>query len=233
MTRSLFAAAAALLTISGAASAQVVFENIWNNGFFTPFNSSTPASVRYGDSGWIGTGSSAPVTLNKIVMTMVVAAPTGGADIPAGTTDITFTFNDGDPSGLVFGSSAQLFSTTITGVQLPAVAAGGLIPIEVEVPLPGVTTLGGFNNVGWSVGVQNFAFGGDFGFAVSTAFGQTTGFYTSNASFFDGTSWSLFSFSGDPNTGVANYVARIEVPAPGGAAVLAIAGLMGARRRRR
>lgn len=230
MKRFVFAAALAAVGLAQAASAQVVFENAWNNGFFTPFTSSTPFSVRYGDSGWLGSGPA--VSLDKITLSMVVFAPSGGPDIPAGTTNLNFTFNDGDPSGLVFGSGASLYSTTVTGVQLPAVTAGNVIPLDIVIPLPNVSTTGGFNNVGWSVGVQNFNFAGQFGFACSSTFGQLTGFYTNNASFYNGSAWSLFSFSNDPTFGVANFVAKIEVPAPGAACLLGIGGLVAARRRR-
>lgn len=70
-------------------------------------------------------------------------------------------------------------------------------------------TSAGFNNIGWSVSFNNWVYDGQFGFQVSTASGQAVGFYTSNASFNDGSSWSLFSFGPDTNTGVANFVATI------------------------
>ena len=38
---------------------------------------------------------------------MTLGLATIGGDLP-GSTDLVFTFNDGDPSGLVFGSGATL-----------------------------------------------------------------------------------------------------------------------------
>jgi hypothetical protein len=93
-------------------------------------------------------------------------------------------------------------------------------------------TTGGYNNVGWSIQLQNYAFGGNFGFQVSTASGQTAGFYTNNASFYNGSAWSLFSFGSDSNFGVANFVATIEVPTPASAGLLVGAGVFALRRRR-
>ncbi len=228
------AIATAAMTVALAATAanaqfadpDIVFENSFDNGFFVPFNSSN-TNVRYGDSGWItGSGAGAPVQLTEITLGLIVAG-----DAPAGSTDLTFTFNDGDPSGLVFGPGTELFSTTIPNVQLPE-TTGDPIPLSITIPLPNILTSGGFNNIGWSVGVENFNYGGDFGFQTSSASGQTTGFFTNNASFFDGSSWSLFSFGSDPNTGVANFVATVKVPAPASAALLGLAGAAATRRRR-
>lgn len=203
-----------------------MFRNVPDNGLFTPFNSTTSSAVRYGDGGWIGTGASLPETLRHITLGLATVSGT-----VAGKTDIVFTFNDGDPSGLVFGSGNPLYTTTIVDVDLP-VTPGGPTFFDLEIPLPDVVTLGGFNNIGFSVGVQNFAFDGNFGFQASTANGQQVGFYTNNASFFDGTNWSLFSFGADPNTGVANFVATVYVPEPGMAGLLVVASAALMRRRR-
>jgi hypothetical protein len=221
-----------LAGVSAASGSTVVFENINDNGFFTPFNSGTPSNVRYGDSGWLtGDGSGVPMGLEQITLGLAAYNPSQG-NIGAGTFDLTFTFNNGDPSGLVFGPGTTLYSTTITGVSLPALSAEGLGLFSLSIPLPGVVTSGGFNNVGWSVGVSNFSYAGQFGFQASSALGQTTGFYTNNASVFNGTFWNIFSFGGDPITGVANYVATITVPSPAGAAALGLGGLLAIRRRR-
>ena len=56
---------------------------------------------------------------------------------------------------------------------------------------------------------QNYSFAVQFGFQVSTCNAQTVGFYTSNASFFNGFGWSLFSFGQDPCTQVANFSATV------------------------
>lgn len=222
----------AVLAVAGTsasafAGGPVVFQNTWDNGFFVPFNSSTPSSVRYGDSGWFGSGADAPAALCEITLGLVVANSTS-----VGSTDITFTFNNGDPSGMVFGNGATLYSTTITNVQLPdASETSGVAPITLTIPLPGVSTTGGFNNIGWSIGVQNFSSDGQLGFQCSTTFGQSVGFYTVNAANYNGSSWSLFSFGSNPVTGVANFVTTLTVPAPGVAALLGVA-VLGLRRRR-
>ena len=184
-----------------------VFFNTYNNGFFTPFSSAAPAGVRYGDSGWFGSGNELPADLCEIRLTLAVFNSTR-----VGSTDITFTFNDGDPSRFVFGSGDPLYSVTIEDVVLPdATQNAGLSTFELVVPLPGVRTRGGFQNFGWSIGVNNFDSDGQFGFLCSRSTGQTLGFYTNNAAFFDGTSWSLFSFGPDPVTGVANFLAELSL----------------------
>ncbi|MBC8109078.1 MAG: hypothetical protein H7Z14_21005, partial [Anaerolineae bacterium] len=180
----------------------------------------------YGDSGWIGSGGG-PYALTSITLGLIVDG--GTVD---GSTDIKFTFNDGDPSGLVFGPGTQLYSTTINNVTLPATEFNP-VKIALTIPLPSVLTSGGFNNIGWSIGVQNFNYDGEFGFQCAAASGQLVGFYTNNASFYNGTNWSLFSFGADPNTGVANFVATVETPEPGSAMVAAIAGVTLIARRRR
>lgn len=220
--------AVAIVAAAGsAASAQTVFNAGFDNGYFTPFNANSPSSLRYADSGWLGFGPA--VGLRDITLGFAVSA---SGPVAAGTTDLTFTFSDGDPSGLVFGSAATLYSTTLTNVQLPALEGGAPGFFYVTIPLPGVTTLGGFNNIGWSIGVQNYSYAGDFGFQCSSAFGQSVGFYTNNATTFSNGSWSQFSFGGDPVTGVANFVAQVTVPTPGAAAVLGLAGVAAFRRRR-
>jgi MYXO-CTERM domain-containing protein len=231
--RSVVLAAAVLASAIGsvASASTVVFDNGWTNGFFTPFNASTPSSIRYGDSGWLSNGFASPIALEQITLGLV-AYNGGTTPVAAGTTDLSFTFNNGDPSGLVFGPGTTLKSTTISGVQLPELQPGEVQPISVTISLDGVVTSGGFNNIGWSVGVNNFGFGGSLGFQLSTAFSQIAGFYTNNASFYNGSNWSLFAFGSDPNTGVANLVATVTVPAPGAAALLGVAGLVASRRRR-
>jgi len=96
-------------------------------------------------------------------------------------------------------------------------------------------TTGGFNNIGWSVRLANDNDGGEFGFQVGSTLSQFAGFYTNNASFSPdgGANWSLFSFGPDPVFGVANYTVTFStVPAPGGAALVGLAALLGSRRRR-
>lgn len=202
-------AVAAALSIGGAAipaSAQtIVFDNGNDAGFFTPFNGSNAATVKYGDSGWLGPGPGAPgVTLSQITLRLATA---GGAT--PGTTDIEFTLNDGDPSGLVFGTGAVLYSTTIAGVELPAAFPPNAAFFQIDIPLPNIRTNGGFNNVGWSVKCRNFSYSGQFGFQVATCSTQYVGFYTNNASYFNGTNWSLFAFGQNTCTQVANYSVTI------------------------
>jgi autotransporter-associated beta strand protein len=202
-----------LVAVMGAASVSrgdPVLENGWDNGFFAPFNAGNAATVKYGDSGWLGGPDALPISLERIDMGLV------GFDSPtAGTTDIVVTFNNGDPSGLVFGNGAELYRTTFTGVTLPATEPGEAVGFTLSVPLPGVATTGGFNNVGWSVSLANYDYAGRFGFQVSTFSNFTTGFPTNNASFFNGSSWSLFSFGPDPETQSANFVATVvAVPEP-------------------
>jgi autotransporter-associated beta strand protein len=198
------------LLSAGIVRSDPVLENGWDNGFFTPFNSGNAATVIYGDSGWLGGPAALPITLSQIDMGLV------GFDSPtAGTADITVTFNNGDPSGLVFGSGAELFRTTFTAVDLPATEPGEAAGFTLSVPLPSVVTSGGFNNVGWSVQLGNYDYPGSVGFQVSTLSNFTTGFGTNNASFYDGGTWSLFSFGPDPETQSVNVVATITaVPEP-------------------
>lgn len=206
-------------------------------GYFTPFTSTTPAGTKFGDSGWFGSGSSAPATVGSVVLGLAVA--TNGTDpIPAGTVDIAFTFNNGDPSGFVFGNGATLYSTTITSVALPEISAPAdeaFAFFDLVVPIPGgVSTLGGFNNVGFSVGVQNFNYTGSFGFQNRGDF-NAVGFYTNNASqFTPGSGWSLFAFGGRNPQDIGNFAFTVNpIPEPSAALVPMAAGalLMGRRRR--
>lgn len=217
---------AAVMFIAVPALAQeelVVFENLPDNGWFTPFDSATPAGVLYGDSGWLSDFTSDTYALTRIELGLIAQDGTAG-----GTTDIVFTFNDGDPSGLVFGSGAELYQTVIQDVALPSGAGPQYFTLSID--LPNVLTSGGYNNIGWSVGVENFSFDGSFGFQCSSTLGQQTGYYTNNASHNDGASWSLFSFGADPTYGVANFVATVYTPEPASIAMLAM-GLLAFRRR--
>ena len=230
MAKTLAALAAALL--AAAAHAQnVVFATAGDGGFFTPFNAGNAATVKYGDSGWLGGPDSPPVALGSI--TMQLATFSNGTPAAAGLTDLEITINNGDPSGLVFGPGNVIYSTVLTGVELPATDGTSATFFSIDIPLPNVLTAGGFNNVGWSVSVSNFDSDGQFGFQCSSGFGQTAGYYTNNASWYNGTNWSLFSF-GSGAFGVANFVAELQaVPAPGAVASLAALGLAAGRRRRR
>lgn len=202
----LLVAVGAALAPASTASAQVVFETGNDNGYFTPFTSANAGTVKYGDSGWLGSGPGSPgVPLGRMTLRLA----TFGSAVP-GTTDIEFTLNDGDPSGRVFGSGAPLYSTTIVGVQLPAAFGSDPTYLDVVIPLPRVTTLGNYNNVGWSVKCRNFNYAGSFGFQVGTCTAQTTGYYTNNASFYNGTSWSLFAFGTNTCTQIAQYSVMIE-----------------------
>ena len=202
----LLAALGAALAPASAASAQVVFETGNDNGYFTPFNSANAGTVKYGDSGWLGSGPGSPsVPLGRMTLRLA----TFGGEVP-GSTDIEFTLNDGDPSGLVFGSGAVLYSTTIAGVELPAAFGTDPTYFDVVIPLPRVMTLGDYNNVGWSVKCRNFNYTGSFGFQVGICTSQAFGFYTNNASFNNGTSWSLFAFGANTCTQIAQYSVVIE-----------------------
>ena len=66
------AVVSALSIASAALAGPSVFHNIQDNGYFTPFNSSTSSSIRYGDSGWFGSGADAPVGLEAITLGLVV-----------------------------------------------------------------------------------------------------------------------------------------------------------------
>jgi hypothetical protein len=198
---------AALLISPNALAQSIVFSTGSDNGFFTPFNAGNAATVKYGDSGWLGGPDSPPVSLGTI--TLYLATFSNGFAAPAGTTGIELTINDGDPSGLVFGSGAELYRVTLKDVPLPATDGSSASLFAIDVPLPGVLTNGGFNNVGWSVRCIGFQFTGSFGFQVGTCNSQFYGFYTNNASFFNGTSWSLFAFGPDTCDQIAQYSVTI------------------------
>ena len=222
----LVAAVAAAAACASSASAQVIVYNMnSNNGFFTPFNpGNANTGIRYGDSGWLGGPGSPPVALTELDLNLATFGSLAG-----GLTDLKITVNDGDPSGLVFGSGAPLFSTTITNVTLPAdVDLNTPTYFTLSIPLPAVLTLGGFNNVGFSVECKNYNFAGQFGFQASNGGGAgTVGFFTNNASFYDGSTWSLFSFGGP-----AIFSATFQTPAPGAASLFALGGVAALRRRR-
>jgi hypothetical protein len=226
MNRALIAAIVGMT--AACAHGDTLFKNVADNGFFTPFNSHN-TSVRYGDSGWLSNFQPDGFTVTGITLGLLTYGGTSN-----GSTDITFTFNNGDPSGQVFGNGATLYSTTIRNVALNVDETSSFATFDLFIPMPNIQTLGGFNNVGFSVGVSNFNFDGSFGFQCSSAYGQQVGFYTSNASYFNGSSWSLFSFGGGPY-GVANFVAEIvgaPVPAPSAAGILRLGLFAGSRRRR-
>lgn len=230
-THPLRLAAAAVVTLSAfasLASADTLVRSSSNNGFFTPFNAGNVGTTTYGDSWWIGNTGTA-YSLTRVTIGLASFGSSVG-----GTTDITVGIHDGDPSGLIFGPGSTLYSTTITAVAVPSADGEGTY-FDLVVDLPNVQTTGGFNNLGLSISLSNYAFGGQLGFQLSTAGGQTNGFYTSNASYNPGSGWSLFSFGPDQNTGVGNYTVNFEgtaVPAPASAAVLALAGCFAGRRRR-
>lgn len=221
--------AVALGLAPAAAHADIVFQNGNDNGFFAPFNQTNAnTGIRYADGGWLSNFQPENFTLTSITLGMCTFD--GAFD---GVTDIKFTLADGDPSGLNFGSAATLYQTIIPNVVLPATVPGGVNAFNLVIPLPAVQTLGGFNNIGWSIECQNFSYSGSMGFTCGTASSQTAGSYLNNASFYNGSSWSLFAFSPDPNFGVANFTATIETPAPGSSALLGLAGIGCLRRRRR
>jgi hypothetical protein len=226
-----------VLTVSlGAASLamgdEVIYRTGSPTGFFTPITSSTPAGTKFGDSGWITGINDIPVEFVNSITLGLAVADSGGRSLPAGRTDILFTFNDGDPSGLVFGPGNTFHSTTITNVELPAIVAGGPTYFDLRIPLPSITLSGGFNNVGWSVGVQNFQYDGEFGFQNRSAF-NALGFMTGNASqFTPGSGWSLFAFGPAFPGNSANFVATITIPEPATLSALAASAVLMGRRRR-
>lgn len=223
MSTRLLAALAGVAVATTAATADiVVFETAAANGWFTPFSANTPAGTLYGDSGWLGGPAAPPVELTSITLKLAV-----NQGQTLGSTDLVFTFNDGDPSGFVFGSGATLYST-IVPIVLPESSEGPSF-FSVDIPIPGVVTAGGFNNIGWSVGVQNFSYDGFFGFETAAGAAQPAGFFTFAASEYSPSfGWSTFSFSGAANFGAIVYA----VPAPSAAAVLGLSALAIARRRR-
>lgn len=221
------AAAVVAFACLTSANADTLIQSGSDNGFFTPFNSGNAATTTYGDSWWIGSTGTA-YSLTRV--TIGLASFNGAA---AGTTDITVGIHDGDPSGAVFGTGSLLYSTTVSAMVIPSSAAGPAY-FDLVLDLPSVLTTGGFNNVGLSISLGNFSYAGQFGFQVSTANGQTAGFYTNSASYNTGDGWDLFSFGPDLNTGIANYTVNFQgspVPTPAAGSLLAL-GLTAAMRRR-
>lgn len=231
MKRTTVACALALLLVAAPSlGSQIVYDTGAPTGFFVPFDSSTPDGTKFGDSGWFGGGGDPPVGV--VSMTLGLAVYSDGAAAPEGTTDLLFTFNDGDPSGMIFGPGTTLYSTTLEDVVLPATDGTQPTYFEVQVPIPGAQTAGGFNNFGFSLGVENFSYGGEFGFQNRGDF-NNLGFYTNNASeFTPGSGWSLFSFGPSDPADIANFVMRVEVPEPTSLALLAFGMLTVAVRRR-
>jgi hypothetical protein len=220
---------AVLLSVAPYAPAAVVYQTGASTGFYTPFSSSTPAGTKFGESGWFGTGSSPAVALTEITLGLTTSTTTS---VSAGTTDLVFTLNNGDPSGQVFGNGATLYSTTISNVVLPGSDAGFPSNFEVTVPLPSVLTAGGFNNIGWSVAVQNFNYAGNFGFQ-NRGGNNTLGFYTNNATQYNPGSgtWSQFAFGPNAPADIANFVATISTPEPASLMSIASLGMLLKRRR--
>jgi len=199
-----------------------LYENSADNGIFTPFNAGNAANLTYGDSGWIGFGGTTPFALESITLQMA----TFGGSID-GSADITFTFNDGDPSGLIFGPGTELFRTTYPDFPLPG-SPGETRTFFFTVPLRGVRTSGNYNNIGFSIALSNVQFDGNIGFFCSTAHGQLTGYYTNNASSRDtsvSNAWGLFAFGPDTDTQIASFTTRLDGYAtPACAADFGVAG---------
>lgn len=196
-------------TTTAGAQSQVVFFTANDSGYFTPFDGNNAETVKYSDSGWLGGPGSPPAKLTRITLDLATF------DAPRqGSVDLELTINDGDPSGLVFGSGTELYRTTIKGVILPATGSLKASYFSLSVDLPSVMLAGNFNDVGWSVSLHNYDFSGQFGFQVGTCNAQLLGFYTNNASHFDGASWSLFSFGANPCTQIAQYAVSIEALVP-------------------
>jgi hypothetical protein len=235
MIRSAIASAAIVCAFAGQAMAStVVFQNTWDNGIFTPVNSSNAASTTLGDSGWVGTGSSPALAVQDLTLGLAVAN-FGQLPVSAGTTDLIFTFTDGDPSGFVFGSGATLYTTVIRDVALPSLNGGGAAGFDLTIPLPGVVLNSGFNNFGWSLGFANFNSGANFGFKNGTLFsGQVVGSATWVASQNNGSGFFTYAFGpfSQADTSAASWVATLTVPSPAAAAGLAMLGLAAVRRRR-
>lgn len=232
--RTMLTAFAALAVSGSLASADTeVFRSGNTTGYFVPFDSTTPAGTRFGDGYWTGNGGDAPLAgINSITLYLAVLNDTNDA-IPEGSTDLLFTFNNGDPSGLQFGPGNELFATTVSGVTLPLIAAPDTFEVlEVTIPLPGLTLAGGFNNWGFSLGVQNFNYAGRFGFQNSGEF-NFLGSLTANASEFNPAtnSWSLFSFGPAFPADVANFRTVLTVPEPATLGLLGAAGILVLRRR--
>ena len=230
----LFTAALAATNLTLAADT-VVYETGVPTGFFTPFTATTTAGTVYGDSGWIGGGSDAPLTgLNHIYLGLATYSP-GGQAVAEGKADLVFTLNDGDPSGLVFGTGSTLYSTSLSGVTLPAASGTSPTYFVLDIPLPGVSLAGGFNNVGWSLGVDKLLYDGSFGFQNRGGF-NNVGFMTANASqYTPGSGWSLFSFGPAFPADSANLVATLTtgpIPEPASFSLFALGCLAFCLRRR-
>ena len=221
----------ALMVCAAPAWATIVYDTGASTGTFTPFNSSTPAGTLFGDSGYFGGGGDAPVGIASLTLGLAVYGD--GAAAAEGTTDIVFTFNDGDPSGLIFGPGTTLYSTTIEDVVLPATGNGQETLFSLTIPMPGPMTSGGFNNFGFSIGIENYSYNGNFGFQNRGGF-NSLGFYTNNASeFTPGSGWSLFAFGPNNPADIANFVMTVDVPEPASLALLSLGGLAVISRRRR
>lgn len=222
-------------TVAGAraAHADVVYDGFGApTGLFTPFfTGSNQLTHTFGDSGWVmGPNEPAITGINSVILGLAVYSSSFAA-IPAGKTDIKFTFNDGDPSGLVFGTGTTLYSTTLKNVELPAIdpQVSNSAIFELVVPIDFVSTLGGYNNVGFGISVENFDYQGQFGFQTTSS-ALPLGFSTINASEFNGSSWSLYSFNGGANLPfrVVNVIPEPTAALP----FVAVAGLALARRRK-
>lgn len=222
--------AAVTALAASAAQAVIVYDTGAANGFYTPFNSSTVAGKKFSDMGYLSGGGAAPINIAEVQLGLATFSNTPQ---PAGTADLVFTFNDGDPSGLQFGPGTQFFSTVIPNVELPATDGITASYFDIVIPVGNVLTTGNFNNVGWSIGVQNFNFGGSFGFQNKTAF-NNVGFMTANASEYDPAtnSWTAFSFGPAFPGGSANFVATMYTPEPASLTAMASLGLLISRRRR-
>ncbi len=212
---------------------QVVYDTGGPTGFFAPFSRSTAAGTKFGDSGYFGTGSSAPVGVTSITLGLATFGGDPSTNDP-GTTDIVFTFNDGDPSGQVFGPGTTLYSTTIENVVLPPADDSNPTYFGLTIDLPNVMTSGGFNNFGFSIGVENYDCDCQFGFQNRGDF-NALGFYTNNASeFTPGSGWTLFAFGPRDPQDIANFVSIVRVPEPASGIILAgaLIAMLGSVRRR-
>jgi hypothetical protein len=208
----------------------VVWSNSSDNGQLTPIGSGN-LQLRYGDSGWFGIGSDAPVELARIDLGLAVSSLSGTS---VGSTDILFSLHDGAPGGLIRGTGDVLYSTVISGFSLPALAGGQSAQLDLSIDLTGISTRGGFNDFGWSVGFANFAYQGSIGFQRSTRDGQTAGFLTENAVIFNGSQWNLLQAGANPNTGVWNFRATlVAVPEPSSVVLMSLVGAVGLIGRRR
>lgn len=201
------AACSVALSALGQPQLVTLYQSSSDNGIFTPLNASNAPFLTYGDSGWIGFGSTPPFAIESITLELATANATAN-----GTADVTVTFNDGDPSGLIFGPGTELRRVVFPSLEIIG-APDATLSFPLTVNLGGVRTAGGFNNIGFSLAVSNVQFDGSIGFVCSTASGHIAGFYTNNASFRDtrnGPGWGLFSFGPDTDTQIANFTARID-----------------------